>query len=84
MNGHVLGPEERIHPLEALKAYSVYAAACSFEERLKGSIEKGKLADFVILSESPLRIRPESIKDIRVLKTVVGGRTVFPQDGLPL
>ena len=83
-NGRVLGPEERIHPLEALKAYSVYAAACSFEEDLKGSIEKGKLADFVVLSESPMRVRPESIKDIRVLKTVVGGRTVYLCDGLSL
>ncbi len=76
-DGHVLGPEERILPLEALKAYTVHAAACSFEDHRKGSIEEGKLADFVILSESPMRVPSENIKDIKILRTVVGGRTVF-------
>jgi len=76
-DGHVLGPEERILPLEGLKAYTVHAAACSFEDHLKGSIEEGNLADFVILSESPMRVPSENIKDIKILRTVVGGRTVF-------
>lgn len=79
-DGRVLGPDQRIPPLEAVKAYTSHAAACSFEEDLKGSIESGKLADFVVLSGSPMRVPPESIKDIQVLKTVVGGRTVFARE----
>ncbi len=75
--GMVLGSDERISPLEALKAYTTYAAYCSFEEDIKGSIEAGKLADFVILSESPLDVEHKKIKDIEVLGTVVGGETVF-------
>lgn len=75
--GQVLGAEERIPPLEALKAYTTRAAYCSFEEHLKGSIEVGKLADFVVLSDNPLAASPEGIKDIQVEATVVGGRVVF-------
>lgn len=79
-DGRVLGPEERIDPLEAVKAYTVYAAICSYEEHLKGTIEAGKLADFVVLSDSPVRVQRQCIKDIQVLKTVVGGRTAFAKD----
>jgi predicted amidohydrolase YtcJ len=76
--GKVLGPEERVTPLEALKAYSTYAAYCSYEEDLKGSIETGKLADFTVLSNNPLTVDPEKIRDIRVEQTWVGGRKVYP------
>ncbi len=74
--GAVLGSGERISPLEALKAYTIHAAHCSFEENNKGSIEKGKLADFAVLSENPLEIEPDKIKDIRALRTIIGGKTV--------
>lgn len=74
--GEPLGPEERISPLEALKSYTTHAAYCSFEEDIKGSIETGKLADFTVLSDNPLNVSPEKIKDIQVMQTVVGGRTV--------
>ena len=76
-NGELLGPEQRITPHQALQAFTTDAAYCSYEENLKGSITQGKLADFVILSGDPVEVSPETIKDIKVLETVVGGRTVF-------
>jgi predicted amidohydrolase YtcJ len=75
--GKVLGSEERISPLEALKTYTTHAAYCSFEEDIKGSIEVGKLADFAVLSDNPLTVDPEKIKDIQALQTVVGGQSVY-------
>jgi len=75
--GKVLGPEERIAPDEALKAYTINAAYCSFEEDIKGIITSGKLADFAVLSDNPLTVAPEAIKDIQVEATVVGGRKVY-------
>ena len=71
-----LGPEEAISRQEALKLYTTYAAHISFEEDLKGSIEPGKLADFVVLSDDLLTVPEENIKDIEVLMTVVGGKVV--------
>jgi predicted amidohydrolase YtcJ len=76
-DGNLLGADERIEPLAALKAYTTDAAYCSFEEHLKGSIEDGKLADFSVLSDNPLTINPEHIKDIHVEATVVGGKAVY-------
>ena len=76
-DGKILGPEERIDPLEALKAYTIHAAYCSFEEHLKGSIEVGKLADFTVLSDNPLTVSPEKIKSINVEATVVGGQIMY-------
>lgn len=75
--GEILGPEERIPVLDALKAYTINAAYCSFEEKIKGSIEPGKLADFTVLSENPLTVPSETIKNIQVMATAVGGRLVY-------
>ena len=80
--GKVIGPEQRIKPVEALRAVTIDAAWQNFEEEIKGSIEKGKLADFVILAENPLTVEPAAIKDIRVLETIVGGKTVYKAEDI--
>lgn len=80
-NGNVLGPEERVAPAQGLKAYTVNAACCSFEERSKGVIGPGKLADFAVLSDNPLSVPHESIKDIEVMMTYLGGNLVFERNG---
>lgn len=76
-SGHVLGPDERISVMDALKASTINAAYQLKEEKIKGSIEPGKLADFVLLSENPLKIDPLKIKDIKVLETIKEGQTVY-------
>ena len=70
-------PEQKIAAEEALRAYTVTAAYAAFEEKEKGSLEIGKLADFVVLSDDPLSVRPEAIEKIQVDTTVVGGRVVY-------
>ena len=75
--GKVLGKEQRVSALDALKAYTTWAAMAGFEENIKGSITPGKLADWIVVSDNPLTISPEKIEKIRVLETVVGGKTVY-------
>ena len=76
MRGRVWGPNQRITVGEALRICTRNGAYASFEEDLKGSITPGKLADFVILAEDPHDADPERIKEIQVVRTVVGGRTM--------
>lgn len=78
-SGNVLGSHERISPYDALKAFTVDAAYCSFEEDRKGSIRPGMLADFTVLSDNILTMDSLKIKDVQVLKTVVGGKVVYDQ-----
>lgn len=74
--GHEWGTNQRVSVDEALKICTVNGAYASFEERLKGSITVGKLADFVLLAEDPHEVDPSRLKDIVVARTVVGGRTM--------
>jgi len=76
-SGEVIGPGERVTPLEALESMTIWSAYQHFEEDTKGSIEPGKLADFVILSGNPLEIDPMNIADIEVLATIKEGQTVY-------
>ena len=76
-SGEVLGPEQRIPVIEALRAATINGAYQLFEEETKGSIEVGKLADFVVLSDNPLTVDPITIKDIHVLETIKEGKTIF-------
>jgi hypothetical protein len=75
--GDVIGENQRVTPLEALKAITINAAYQYFEEKTKGSIEKGKLADLVILDKNPLKVDPMAIKDIKVVETIKEGKTIY-------
>lgn len=70
-------PDQKISVEEALKSYTVRAAFASFEEGIKGSLATGKLADFVILERDITQVDPVAIRDVKVLKTVVGGKIVY-------
>ncbi len=76
-SGVVVGPDERIAPLEAIKAVTINAAYQYFEEASKGSIETGKRADLVILDANPMKVDPMAIRDIQVLQTFKEGRVIF-------
>ncbi len=75
-DGRVWGPNQRITPDQALRVCTINAAHASFEENIKGSITAGKLADFVILAEDFHDVDPDRIKEIEVVRTVVGGKAV--------
>jgi predicted amidohydrolase YtcJ len=82
--GRVLGPDERLPVADALALYTSRAAFASHREREIGSLEPGKLADFVVLDANPLGTPAEQIGEIRVLATVAGGRPVYQSaDVLP-
>jgi len=70
-------PEQKISVEEALKSYTIRAAYASFEEGIKGSITKGKVADFVILNNNLFEIEPAEIWNVKVLSTYVGGKPVY-------
>jgi predicted amidohydrolase YtcJ len=75
--GQALSSEQAISPEQALRMYTLAGAYASFEEKLKGSIEVGKLADMVLLGADPTGVAPEQIKDIQVEKTILGGEVVW-------
>jgi hypothetical protein len=76
-NGETWGANQRISVDEALRVYTMNGAYNAHEEQAKGSIAPGKLADFVLLSDDPHRVAPDKIKDIQIVRTVVGGKTSF-------
>jgi predicted amidohydrolase YtcJ len=70
-------PEQRIGVEDALRAYTAAGAYASFEEREKGTLEPGKLADLTLIDRELTRVPPETLRDARVVLTVVGGQVVF-------
>lgn len=75
--GRVWGPSQRITLDEALRVCTQNGAYAVFEEDEKGSITAGRLADFVLLAENPHEVDPDRLKEIQVVRTVVGGRTTY-------
>ena len=75
--GKVLGTDEKIPVLEAIRAVTINAAYQYFEETEKGSLSPGKTADLVVLDQNPLKTAPEKINRISVVRTVKNGQTIF-------
>ncbi len=78
--GRVVGPQHRVDVMTALKAMTIWPAYQHFEEKSKGSIEIGKLADFVILSADPTKVPATSLAQLRVTETIKEGTTIFALD----
>ena len=76
-NGETWGANQRVSVEEALRINTINGAYNSHEEAIKGSITPGKLADFVILADDLFTVDKEKIKDIQIVRTVVGGTTVY-------
>ena len=76
-DGKTWGANQRVSVDEALRINTINGAYNSHEEALKGSITPGKLADFVVLSDDLHTVDKEKIKDIQIVRTVVGGKTVY-------
>jgi len=78
-SGRVLGEDQRVDPYTALRAMTIWPAFQIFEEDRKGSIEVGKLGDFVILSDNPLEVDPNTLADLNIIETIKEGTTVWSE-----
>lgn len=79
--GNTVGPPERVTREQALKLHTAWASYITFEEEQKGTIEPGRLADFAVLSRNPLDCPLDELASIEVVRTVVGGETVWQREG---
>jgi predicted amidohydrolase YtcJ len=73
-------PAERVSVQEGLELYTINAARIAFQEADRGSLEAGKLGDFVVLAEDPCEVAPSQIKDIPIEMTVIGGDIVYQHE----
>jgi len=78
-SGNVWGANQKVSVDEALTIATINGAYASHEEQHKGTITAGKLADFVMLEKDPHGVDPDQIKEIKIVRTVVGGKTVYPK-----
>ena len=76
-NGKILGKDEKINVIDAIKAVTINGAYQYFEEDIKGSIKEGKKADLIIIDKNPLKIDMSEIRNIKVLETIKNGETVY-------
>ena len=81
MSGKVYGPDEAISIDQALRAYTQLGAFINFDEDIKGTLEPGKYADMIVLSDDILNINPEQILDVEVLETYMHGELVYEKAG---
>jgi hypothetical protein len=82
-SGDILGPDQRVDVMTALKAMTIWPAYQHFEENRKGSITLGKIADFVILSDDPTAVDPETLDTLKVMETVKEGESIFTRNEKP-
>ena len=75
--GRILGENQKISVMEAIRAVTINGAYQSFEENRKGSLEAGKYADFVLLDQNPLKVEENQIKNIQVLATFKQGELLY-------
>ena len=80
--GKNIGTEQQVSVMDTLKAMTIWSAYQYFEENTKGSIEVGKVADFVILTENPLTVPKLDIIDIDIVETIKGGNTVYKNESI--
>jgi predicted amidohydrolase YtcJ len=76
-SGDILGPSQRVDVITALKGMTIWPAYQHFEEAAKGSIEPGKLADFVILTADPTAVDPDTLDELKIAETIKEGQTVY-------
>lgn len=76
-SGDILGPHQRVTVMEGLKSLTLWPAWQHFEESTKGSIEPGKLADFVVLSANPLEVSEDALADLQIIETIKEGESIY-------
>jgi len=76
-SGKVYGPEEAVSMKDAIRMYTRNGAYLTWEEKAKGTLEPGRLADLVVLPEDPLSIAPEKLLNLKVDMTIVGGKVLY-------
>jgi predicted amidohydrolase YtcJ len=81
VSGKVYGPEEAVSIQEAIRMYTANGPYLTWEEKTKGTLEKGKLADMIVLDSDPLTIPPEQLLKMKVDLTIIGGKVVYERQG---
>jgi len=78
-DGKIYGADERVPLKDAIRYYTLGTAYLNFDDQQRGSLEVGKVADMVVLSEDILSVEPNRIRDIEIVKTIIGGEVLYPK-----